>query len=370
MARKRTPRQRQTRQSPNKRAKTGEDTEEAVSPVKSETREESKQVAQAPPKQVDSFPIFDGKVMHLCIKKGDIANRIVFCADSWRAWKLARFFDNPNKCIYVNSPRHFECYTGLFQGVPITVLASGMGTPMFDFAIREGKFCIDGPMAICRFGLCASIADDVEVGNVVVQDKGSFHVQTDFDKLHDREDLPYKIGKVQKADEHLSAHLSKHLEHSTTEGNFKRGLNGTTDSFYSSQCRHDPKFEDNNQGLIHAIKKAHPEAKTLEMENYVLYALSNIAKKQDVHVASTSIVAFSSQDREKQLSKPKRAELEDLVGYSMFKALADFDFPQGEPKFTVEMINAVKAKEAELNGGWNKPLPYERLKEKNPGLFE
>lgn len=365
---KRTPRR--ASKSPKKIAKTGEDTEQAISPAKGETPQ--KQVAVAPEKQVDSFPIFDGKVMHLCIERGDIANRIIFCADSWRAWKLARYFDNPNMCKYVSSPRHFECYTGLFQGVPITVLASGMGTPMFDFAIREGKYCIDGPMAICRFGLCCSIDDNIDVGNVVLQDKGAFHVQTDFDKLHDKHDtdLPYKIGKIQKPDGALSSHLELHLRHSTPEGNFKQGLNGTSDSFYSSQCRHDPKVDDRNQHLYRAIKEKYPEASTMEMENYVLYALSNMARKNDVHVASTSIVVVKKGENDKYLPKPKRAELEDLVGYSMFKALADFDFPGGEPNFTIEMIKAVKAEEAKRNQGWNKPLPFDRLKEKNPGLFE
>lgn len=163
MARKRSRTPKKTDSTPSKRAKTGEKSEEKV----------EKKDASPP---VDSFPVFDGKVMHLCVKKGDIANRVVLCADSWRAWKLARYFDNPNNCIYVSSPRHFEAYTGLFQGVPITVIASGMGSPMFDFAIREAKFCLDGPMAICRFGLCASIDDSVEIGNVVLQSKGSFHV--------------------------------------------------------------------------------------------------------------------------------------------------------------------------------------------------
>ena len=140
--------------------------------------------------------------MHLCIQRGDIANRIVICEDSWRAWKLARYFDNPNHCIYINSPRHFECYTGLFQGVPISVVASGMGTPMIDFAIREGKFCIDGPLALSRFGSCCSMTKDVKVGNVVLASKGAFCVQTDYDKIHDPNDtsLPYKISDVTKPD--------------------------------------------------------------------------------------------------------------------------------------------------------------------------
>lgn len=114
--------------------------------------------------------------MHLCIEKHDIANRIIICEDSWRAWKLARYFDNPNQCIYIKSPRHFETYTGLFQGVPITVIASGLGTPMIDFAVREAKYCIEGPMAICRFGTACSASKDTKVGNIVVASKGEFYV--------------------------------------------------------------------------------------------------------------------------------------------------------------------------------------------------
>ena len=200
---------------------------------------------------------------------------------------------------------------------------------MFDFAIREAKFCLDGPMAICRFGLCASIDDSVEIGNVVLQSKGSFHVQMDYDKLHDPEstELPYKISPVIKPDETLNNHLKHHLKNSTPEGNFREALNGTTDSFYSSQCRQDDKFNDRNQHLFKAIKEEHPEAATMEMENYVLYGLSRMARKQDVFVASTSIVVVSKTEKDKYLPQAKRAEQEDLVGYSMFKALADFDFP-------------------------------------------
>jgi uridine phosphorylase len=114
--------------------------------------------------------------MHLCVQRGDIANRVIICEDSWRAWKLARYFDNPNHCIYVHSPRHFEIYTGLFQGVPITVLASGIGTPMVDFAVREAKFVVDGPMAICRFGSACAMSKQTKIGNVVLASKGGFIV--------------------------------------------------------------------------------------------------------------------------------------------------------------------------------------------------
>ena len=74
-------------------------------------------------------------------------------------------------------------------------------------------------------------------------------------------------------------------------------------------------------------------------------------------------------EEDKVLSPSKQTELEDVVGYCMFKAMVDFDFSKGEPKFTVDMIKVVKAEETKRTGKQNKPLPLERLKSKNPELF-
>ena len=74
-------------------------------------------------------------------------------------------------------------------------------------------------------------------------------------------------------------------------------------------------------------------------------------------------------ENEKVLGAPKQTELEDLVGYSMFKGMADFDFPTGEPEFTKEMIDNVQRVELKATGQ-NKLLPYYRLKENNPQLFD
>jgi hypothetical protein len=104
------------------------------------------------------------------------------------------------------------------------------------------------------------------------------------------------------------------------------------------------------------------------MENYAIYALSRMARKEDVYAASASIICVNMFENEKVLGAPKQTELEDLVGYAMFKGMADFDFPEGEPKFTVEMIQNVKKVELKATGQ-NKPLPLDRLKEQQPDLF-
>lgn len=106
------------------------------------------------------------------------------------------------------------------------------------------------------------------------------------------------------------------------------------------------------------------------MEDYLLDALGAMACKKDVYTASVNICIVSKFEGDLVLNAPKQCEIEDVTGYCLFKSLADFDFPEGEPQFTVDMVNNVKKEEAKRSNGFNKPLPFDRLKEKNPGLFD
>lgn len=80
---------------------------------------------------------------------------------------------------------------------------------MIDFAVREAKYALDGPMAICRFGTACSIAKDTKIGNIVLASLGEFYVQTDYDKLHDEnsKELPYKISHITLPEMTLTTHM-------------------------------------------------------------------------------------------------------------------------------------------------------------------
>ena len=41
-------------------------------------------------------------------------------------------------------------FTGRKLGVPISIISTGMGTPMMDFVVRESRAIVDGHMAITR----------------------------------------------------------------------------------------------------------------------------------------------------------------------------------------------------------------------------
>jgi uridine phosphorylase len=54
------------------------------------------------------------------------------------------------------------------QGVPITVIATGMGQPMLDFVTREARRVVEGPMAMLRYGTCGVIDSSCTAGDVIV----------------------------------------------------------------------------------------------------------------------------------------------------------------------------------------------------------
>ena len=78
--------------------------------------------------------------MHVGVKQGDVANRILSVGDESRAARLAAgLLDNSDSCVdslksnlhkKISSSRGFTTHTGLFEGVPVSIVATGMGMPM------------------------------------------------------------------------------------------------------------------------------------------------------------------------------------------------------------------------------------------------
>jgi hypothetical protein len=56
------------------------------------------------------------------------------------------------------------------------------------------------------------------------------------------------------------------------------GLNASADSFFSSQGRPDPNFDDRNSNVIDQLLAMHPHASSLEMETFHLLHLSSCSR--------------------------------------------------------------------------------------------
>jgi uridine phosphorylase len=149
--------------------------------------------------------------------------------------------DNPDKVYHRASTRGFLYYTGHKNGVPISIVATGMGFPMMDFAVRELRAVVDGPLVIVRLGSCGSPSPQCPVGTTVAASR-AVRVDQIPDALWEEDTSPqhdalkyYRISPEVKPDAQLHSILVKHLHAAGTGLPVLEGITAAGDSYYSSQ---------------------------------------------------------------------------------------------------------------------------------------
>lgn len=101
---------------------------------------------------------------HNTAKKEDIAKTVLMPGDPLRAQFIAEtFLEN---ATLVNNVRGVQGYTGTYKGVPVTVMASGMGMPSIGIYSYELFHFYDVDQII-RIGSAGAIAEDVKIGDVI-----------------------------------------------------------------------------------------------------------------------------------------------------------------------------------------------------------
>ena len=102
---------------------------------------------------------------HIAAEPGDIAPLVVFPGDPKRAARIASDYLDGAKLV--SDVRGIGAWTGTYQGVPMTAMASGMGIPSLSIYATE-LYRVFGVKRICRVGTCGGIAADVHVRDVVI----------------------------------------------------------------------------------------------------------------------------------------------------------------------------------------------------------
>lgn len=220
----------------------------------------------------------DGRVYHLGIRAGEVANRIITVGSISRAKGIAKMMDASPKLFSLYSERGFLTITGCYKGVPLSIVCIGMGAPNADFFIREVRECLSGDMLVIRLGSCGCLTD-LPVGSLVLPISSIACTRNvDFDFASgDPWDVPYRLSKPVSADPDLHRALRDTLE-MTRPPSLKNlvvsnAVNASTDSFYSSQGRQ-TSFQDHNASLIDHLKAAVPCLTTLEMETFWIFHLA------------------------------------------------------------------------------------------------
>jgi len=283
----------------------------------------------------------DGNVIHVGVREGQVANRVISVGDPARAERVSRHLDEnqpggDKESMFVNrSSRGFTTYTGKYKGVPVSIIAIGMGTPMMDFMVREIRSCVDGNMAIVRFGTCGGVQPSQSPGDVAVATEGSVYIMRnpnghqnqktniDTEEKTSESSSSKVLGNApryltfnpqasnKKLSEEIAINMQKSFDtmHERDEkyNNGKcqtvyRGLNLTADSFYSSQGRDDPLFDDDNHNVLEMVTAQYPSIQSCEMETFQLFAIANSCKgnydgsNQGIMTSAVSIIVANRHD--------------------------------------------------------------------------
>jgi purine-nucleoside phosphorylase len=154
---------------------------------------------------------------HISAEKGDFAPSILLPGDPLRAQHIAENFLDDAKLV--NEVRNMLGYTGTYEGIPVSVMGTGMGIPSASIYATE-LITEYGVERLIRVGSCGGILPSVELRDVVLAigactDSGvnrvryggyDFSATADFELLRaaaeaaESRGISVKVGNVHSAD--------------------------------------------------------------------------------------------------------------------------------------------------------------------------
>jgi uridine phosphorylase len=136
----------------------------------------------AGPGRPSEIVVVDGRVYHLGLLPSELAPHLFIVGDPARAYAVARRFDRVNHEV---KHREFVTLTGTHQGLPVSVLGTGIGPDNVEIALVEAWALVTldlatglrrpatgpdatRPLTVLRIGTSGGTREDVAVGTLVI----------------------------------------------------------------------------------------------------------------------------------------------------------------------------------------------------------
>jgi uridine phosphorylase len=119
----------------------------------------------------------NGKVYHLGIGPGDVADDVILVGDPDRVALVAAHFDSVR---FENRNREFHTVTGVFRGCELTVLSTGIGTDNIDIVLTELDAAVNidlvtrrekplkKSLRLVRIGTCGALQENIDPGTAII----------------------------------------------------------------------------------------------------------------------------------------------------------------------------------------------------------
>jgi uridine phosphorylase len=293
----------------------------------------------------------EGRTLHLGLRAGDVANRILSVGDVGRAERIAAALLGASRRTTASS-RGFVTHTGLYNGVEVSVVATLMGFANADFVVRECRaVAARGPMAVLRLGTCGGVVPDALPGTVMVA-TASVCVRRNPDAaaaplaaaappppplprgcaegaptLAATPALPFDVSGVVRAHGALAQLYGARLRSGLAPKRFpvREGLDASADFFYASQGREGAFWDDRNAALVPLLADA--GVACMQMETFHLYDLARTSLAPNrVFAAAAAIVLVNRTAKDAgAVSGEDVSWLEVVGGRAALEALTEFE---------------------------------------------
>ncbi|MBO5379476.1 MAG: purine-nucleoside phosphorylase [Clostridia bacterium] len=179
----------------------------------------------------------DQHTPHIKATSADFAKTVLMPGDPLRSKFIAEtFLENPR---LINNVRGIQGYTGTYKGVPVTVMASGMGMPSIGIYSYE-LYNFFGVENIIRVGSAGGLSDDVQLRDVIIgmgactnsnyqsqfNLNGNYAPIASYELLERAVEEAKNIGVRYKVGNILSSDIFYHADPNFNQGWYKMGVLG------------------------------------------------------------------------------------------------------------------------------------------------
>jgi uridine phosphorylase len=204
--------------------------------------------------------VSDGKQYHIACGKGDLAEYLLVPGDPDRVPKIAKFWESAKE---VSCHREFRSFKGVYKGVPISALSSGIGPACMAIVVNEASRI--GVHTFIRVGSTGAIQKGINCGDLVISYAAvrldytsNCYIMPEYPAVASYEVLLALIEAAESLD----------------ISNYHVGITATTADFYAGQNRPTKAPTLQMENLIPILQGAH--VLNLEMETATLYTLANL----------------------------------------------------------------------------------------------
>jgi uridine phosphorylase len=104
-----------------------------------------------------------GAQYHLHLSPGQIPSTILMPGDPGRVGRMQGTWDNGEELAF---HREYRSARGVYKGVPIGAISSGVGAPSLEIATHE--FATIGGETVIRVGTCGALRGEIATGDLIV----------------------------------------------------------------------------------------------------------------------------------------------------------------------------------------------------------